>query len=314
MNGHFPHCRCTRCCNKCCTCTDKAACKRKRIIYLIVAIALFFTILFAAKYFQLLLHSHKKAVMCSTPVLVEPSSRLSDDRADSAISASSKKYRIAILRPMGHPALDEIQQAFIDYIKKIHPMATFDLYDGNGDRMIMQSQTEKVFSDSYDLICAIATSSALLCKEVANKKNAQIPLILCAADETILAPLIKKNDLCVVINDKDNLSLQLDLLLFLKKTNHIILPYGPSPSIDCMIDRFEALCKKHAIVVTKIAIFSPNELFTHVSSALHDENDVIFVFKDNIIVSAIESLVALAQRKNITLYVSDLRSCFQKLK
>lgn len=309
MNGHFPPCRCTRCCNKCCNCIDKNACNRRRALYPIFAVVLIFTIIFAAtKYYSLISVDAKKNAHQEIKVLPQNQSVPPRSEATAITKTSSKKYKIAILEPLSHPALDEIQNGFMETIKKIYPNAHFDFYDGNNDRMLMRSQIEKVYSEQYDLICAVTTASALLCKEISQQRKSFIPTICCAADDQILTPLLTEKDTFIIVNDKDNFELQIASLLFLKKTNHIILPYSPSPSLEAQIVRLKKICEKNNIILTTVSIFAYNELMSYVDSLIKHNDDVILVLKDNMMVSAIESLVALAQRKNITLYASDLNS------
>ncbi len=224
---------------------------------------------------------------------------------------SDKTYRIAILLPLSHPALEEIQQGFIETLSKAINIS-YDIYNGNGDRVLMRSQTEQIMQKEYNLICALSTSAALVCKEISIQRKNTTPVVCCGVSENpveigLVKSLETSENNFVVVSDHHDFEKQLKVLLTLRPVKKIVLPYYPAPGLEKQIEELAKISKKLGIELRTIKIYALNELFVK-TNALLTSDDVIIVLKDNVIVSGIESLITLAQRKNTTLYVSDLNS------
>ncbi len=229
-----------------------------------------------------------------------------------AISATT--YRVAILLPVSHPALEEIQQGFIDELSK-QVAISYDIYNGNGDRILMRSQADQTIQKNYDLVCAITTPVSLICKEVFSQRKSSIPVVCCAVSENpveigLVESLEHSGNNVVVVSDHYDFDQQLNVLLRLHPTKTLIVPYYPSPGLEKQTEQLRIVCEKFGIALITTKIYATHELFTRVDALLsaHNNDAVIMVLKDNLVVSGIEALVALARRKHTPLYVSDLNS------
>lgn len=220
-------------------------------------------------------------------------------------------YRVAILLPVSHPSLEEIKQGFIETLKKKLD-ATYDVYNANGNRILLRNQAEDIVHKNYDLVFTIATGPALIMKEVTAQRGNPIPIVASAVEDPIGIKLIKSmensdNNL-TVITQRDEFEKQMEILMFLKpKTKNILLVYNPACQFERIKLIIEKICQLHNKKLNVIQIFNLNDISQKVPSLLA-ENDTVLVLKDNFVVSGIESLINICNRANVTLYVSDLNS------
>ncbi|HBS48078.1 TPA: hypothetical protein DEO28_02290 [Candidatus Dependentiae bacterium] len=226
-------------------------------------------------------------------------------------SESANKRKIAILLPVSHPSLEKIKQGFIDSIKQANcGEFSFDVFNGNGNRSLMMMQAKQVISEKYDLIVPITTVTAQLVKEFSAKINKNVPVVYSGVSYPLHAGIIKSiensgNNFTGVFDSVPN-DKQIEYLLALKPdVKNILLVYHPD--LEDQKNEIQQITNAKNLNLKLLKVFSPNEIFEKISSALH-EVDVVFVLKDNTVVSAIDALIKLCNRNNITLLVSDLDS------
>lgn len=224
-------------------------------------------------------------------------------------------YRIAVLTPVTHAALEEIILGFKETLGKNLP-CTFDIYNAEGDRVLLQSQAEKIAQDTrYNLALVVATQPSIIMKEVVLKRGSQLPIVCAAVDDPVKNGLVHSlessgNTFTTVTEsmDKKHYQLQLD---FLKKLfphiKKLLLVYTPNVMLDREKDLLDECSKEHGIELTLLPIFACHELAQKASSLMLGQ-DCVIVLKDNTIVSCIETLVMLCNRMHIPLYASDLNS------
>jgi putative tryptophan/tyrosine transport system substrate-binding protein len=219
----------------------------------------------------------------------------------------TEHYSVAIMLPVSHPSLDEIKQGFIETLQK-QVSFTYEVYNGNGDRILMRNQCKQIAQRKYDLVCTIATPPALLCKEVFAQRSVETPVIALAVSDPVGLGLASPDNNFVIVSDSYDFDLQLQVLTTLHKTRTIVAPYYPSPELEQQITLLKATAKNYDIEVIATKIYTIHELFSRVDALVNAKKEVIMVLKDNLVVSGIESLINLAQKKQVPLYVSDLNS------
>lgn len=252
-------------------------------------------------------------------------------RYTSETGHNDRAYSIAIMVPTSHPALDKITEGFIETINKERVAsghtskikAKFYIYNAQANRTLMRAQAEEIVSQNYDLIFTVGAACSLMAQEITNKKSGAspqksgvtplIPIVFgCVADSaknSFNAPNITG------ITESRNYQQQCDLLLLLKpdiKTGArpaVLLVYDPTQGAGLAKDKetVEQIFKSKNINLKTIEIDKASSLMTKVAGALSGI-DVLLMFKDNTVVSGIETLVNLCNRNKITLYASDLDS------
>lgn len=219
--------------------------------------------------------------------------------------------KIAIMLQLSHPSLEEIMKGFLDTLcDKI--VFHYDLYNGNGNRILIRQQAEEIVMKDYDLIFTIATTPSLIMKEVCEQRANSTAIVAGAVDDPVGIKLVKsmkssENNITAVtsINTFDQ---QIATLQFLKPAmRSILLVYNPNPGLDSYKKEIESICKKRGIIFKSLEIFTIADLAQKVSSCIGN-CDTVLVLKDNLVVSGIESLVNVCNKHHKTLYASDLNS------
>lgn len=223
-----------------------------------------------------------------------------------------RSYRIAILVPVAHSAIEEIRQGFIDTLNKV-ASCVYDDYNANGNRTLLRSQAEAIVScKKYDLIFTIATGPALIMKEVCEQRHDMTPIVAGAVDDPVGLKLIdsmkSSHNNVTAVTSVDSFEEQIELLKFLKPSvKSVLLVYNPSSGLDRKKQEAAQVCRDHNIAFSAVEIFNINDLVQKVPSVING-HDTVMILKDNLVVSGIESLVNLCNRMHKTLYVSDLNS------
>lgn len=221
------------------------------------------------------------------------------------------QHKVAILLPVSHPALEEIQQGFVDTLKDVIS-CDYDVYNANGDRSLLRQQAENIATKSYDLIFTIATASALVMKAVSDQRGLQAPIVASAVDDPVGLHLVNSMESSgnniTAVTGTDAFEEQISVLTFLKPSlKNVLLVYNPTSGLEKKKQTVCSIFKKIGIPVTSLEVFNINDIVQKVP-AMIDQHDTVFVLKDNVVVSAIESLVGICNRKHKTLYASDLNS------
>lgn len=223
---------------------------------------------------------------------------------------NSNTQVIAILQPVTHPALEQIKKGFKDQLEKqLKCSISFKEYNGNGNQTLMRAQAEEALNLNPALIFTIATTPALLIKELTIRKNKLIPLVCGAAAQEKVMP---KGENITHITGTDDMIVQeeqLQMLKFLKpEAANILLVYdGNTPGLEKSIAGIEEQSKKFALNIIKVPLYAINEI-NQKTAPFINQVDTILVLKDNLVVSGLDSLVKLCNQKGITLMASDLDS------
>lgn len=245
-------------------------------------------------------------------VLIKSKVRRSSDLDQQVVSlVDGKKYRIAIMLQVTHPALEEIQQGFLDTLNGVIAYS-YDVFNANGDRGLMRQQAEEVAVKNYDLVFTLPTTPSLIMKEVCQQRGKDFPIVAGAVDDPVGIKLVNSmqssGNNITAVTSIDTFEQQIEILAFLKPTlKNILLVYNPNPGLDTKKNEVQRICVQKGIGFKALEIFNMSDLIQKVPSFIRDY-DTVMVLKDNMVVSGIESLVNLCNRTQTTLYASDLNS------
>ncbi len=226
---------------------------------------------------------------------------------------SDADYRIAILLPVEHKAMDEIIAGFKETLAQKLSCA-FDVYNAHGDRVLLRTQAEHIVNEKYDLAMVVATQPAMIMREVLAQRGSALPVVATAVVEPVSHGIIASrhssgNSLVTVIENQDiaRYRQQLAALQRVFPVKKLLLVYGPNVTIDREKDLLVQTCHEAGITLTTIPVYAPHELAQKVGVAIAG-HDAIIILKDTMVASCIEVLVAICARAAIPLYVSDLDS------
>ena len=85
---------------------------------------------------------------------------------------------VAIITPVTHPALEDIQQGFTEtLLKQGDYNCKVSVFNANGNETLLRSQAEKVVRGNYDLIFTIGAHATCTIKELIHKTNSKTPFV-----------------------------------------------------------------------------------------------------------------------------------------
>ena len=227
----------------------------------------------------------------------------------------ASKYSIAIVTPVSHPALEEIERGFKEVLIKEYGLdCDFTTYNANGSRTLIRSQFEDILQKNYDAMFTIGAMATQMAKEVTAKRKILMPIIFGAVADPIRLGLIKSLD-CSGNNltgatAATKYATQIDFLLQLKKdVKTVLIVYDPTQSSGLENDKKNVvkLLEDRNIRVKAVEVYHTHEIHQKIEALIADV-DVVMIFKDNTVVPAVDSLVKLCNKHKVTLVTSDLDS------
>jgi putative ABC transport system substrate-binding protein len=220
-------------------------------------------------------------------------------------------YRIAILTPMTHPSLEQIEKGFVKTLAQ-HDCEKFKFktYNALGNKTLMRSCVEEIARGKYDLVLAIGASTARMSKEVFEKKLLSTPIVFTAVPTPLKFDLIASeassgNQLTGV---KETTDFAKELGFLRDKVKSVLLVYDPSQhSLEMDKQEIKKVLDGMGIEMGVAEVFKTNEILMK-STTYIDDVDAVLVIKDNTVVSGIDALVKLCEQKEKLLIASDLDS------
>lgn len=240
---------------------------------------------------------------------------LPTDTIISTTTNQTKLFKIAIFVPTTHPSLEKIEAGFREgLVHKYGLNCSFDIYNANGNPTLMHAQAEEIMQKDYDLIYTIGAMTTQMAKEISIKKQKSTPIVFGVVARPQNLNLIKSldssgNHLTGLSADPDY-ELQMTMLHFLKPDiKRILLVYDPTQSSGLEYDKqvTEKILNRLGIELATLEIYKSNEVYGKVSSMLNNV-DAVLIFKDNTVVSSIDSLIKLCNRAGVPLCTTELDS------
>lgn len=224
------------------------------------------------------------------------------------------KIAVAILTPVTHPSLEQIEKGFKETMEADCPgKYRFVSYNAQGNKTLMRSEIEEIAQQGYALVFTIGTSASQMTKEVFEKKELKTPIVFTCVNDPVGFNIISSEQTPGghVTGVKEMLRFNEELAALLKHKpaiKHIVLVYNPAePGLLKDQKEVESILKKNKITLTTVEVFQTNELLAKVSPFM-PQADALLVLKDNTVVSGLEVLVKLCDRHHVPLMASDLDS------
>lgn len=225
-------------------------------------------------------------------------------------SAGAKVFRIGVVQIVQHPALDAARDGFVASLKDqgfIHGQnVRFDFQNAQGDLATAQAIAQKFVADRVDMILAIATPTAQACA-IATKN---IPILITAVTDPVSAQLVKSlrrpGTNITGTSDLTPVEQQLRLLARIApKASRVGVVFNPGETNSVVQVKIaeEAARKLHITLVQAPAVSSSGVF--EAAQSLIGKVQAIYVPTDNTVVSAIESVVKVANENRLPLVVAE---------
>lgn len=214
----------------------------------------------------------------------------------------SSEKTIGIIVPMEHPAMNEIVAGFKQEItKNYHKPVQIVVKNAQHDANLLHSILTTMRDQNVDVVVPIATGTSQMAISLIKNQ----PVVALAAQ--VKDQERKANAACdigVVDDDLDDKQILRFIHAVYPNIHDITLVHSADDKVFPEIKEVVTEGKKLGITVHELMVQSLPELYS-ASQAIPQQTQAIFVLKDSLIVSGINSLIKVAQTRKIPLITSD---------
>ncbi|MDY2941382.1 MAG: ABC transporter substrate-binding protein [Varibaculum sp.] len=223
-------------------------------------------------------------------------------------ASGDKTYNIAIGQLVSHPSLDASVTGFKAAIEDAGLKVTYDEQNAQGDQGTANSIAQKFATAKPDLVLAVATPMA----QAVAQNIADVPVLFTAVTDPEAAELVDSNEKpganVTGTTDLNPVAEQIDLVKQAKpeakKVGVIYSSAEVNSEVQVKLARDEA--KKEGLELVEKAITNSSEVMQAVKSL--DDVDAIYVPTDNTVVSALDSVLQVAEENKILVVVGEATS------
>ncbi|RCW57425.1 MULTISPECIES: ABC transporter substrate-binding protein [Halanaerobium] len=224
-----------------------------------------------------------------------------------ASAAGAQEYRIGISQFVEHPALDAAREGFIEGLAE-EGIEDVEFIEQNAqaDFATAQSIAQKFKSQNLDLILTIATPNA----QAAANVITETPVLFTAVTDPLEAGLVDSMEVpgrnLTGTTDMNPVEKQIELIKeFIPELNDLGVLYNPGEVNSVVqVDLVKATVEKMGINLHEGTVSNSSEVSLATSSLIGDV-DAIYVPTDNIIVSALPSVLNITNQNNIPVFASE---------
>ncbi len=231
----------------------------------------------------------------------------SNDDANSEEADSGETFVIGASQFVEHPSLDAAFDGFKQAIEDAGLNVEYDFQNAQADQNNVKTISDNLVADNVDLIFANATPSAL----GAQNATTDIPILFTSVTDAVETGLVESMD-----NAGGNITGVVDLHPgSIEKTMEFIDTYFPDSNIGIVynageansviqIDAVNEAVKGTSLEVSERTVSTSAEV-QQAAMTLAGDVDVFFIFTDNTVVSAFDSVVGVADEQQIPLFVGE---------
>ncbi len=218
--------------------------------------------------------------------------------------------KIGITQIVEHPALDSARQGFQDALaQEGWTNVTFDMQNAQGDMATATTIARKFADDRVDLILAIATPTA----QAAAQVTSDIPILITAVTDPVAAGLVNTMESpgtnVTGTTDMTPVKTQLELLLEIAPSVQrvgILFNVGEVNSV-VQVELAKQVAGDLGLEIVEAGATTSGEVL-EAARSLPGRVDAIYVPTDNTVVSALESVIMVAEDNNLPLIVGEEES------
>ena len=224
------------------------------------------------------------------------------------VSGQQKMIQIGVLQFASHPALDSARDGFVDYLAqagfKDGGKVKLDLQNSQRDMSVARTICKKFVTDNKDLIYAIATPAS----QVAAKETTTIPIIFNAVTDPVKAGLVKGIDSSGnnVTGVSDFIPVKSQIELLLKIAPHVkklgIIYNAGEDNSRVLVEITRGVAKELKLELVDATVTNTGEVFA-ATQTLVGRVDGIYTIQDNTVISALESVLKVANKNRIPVLV-----------
>ncbi len=235
----------------------------------------------------------------------------SDSNGGNEAGDSKDTFKVGITQYVTHPSLDAATEGFKKALKDEGLTVEYDEQNANADQSNVQNIATNFAGDGVDLIFANATPSA----QAALNATKDIPIVFTSVTDAVGAQLVKSmeepggNVTGTIDNHPDAIPNTVKFISenFPDKTIGTVYNAGEQNSV-AQVDTMKEAMKELGLNELATATVSTSAEVKQAAESLIGKADVIYIITDNTVVSALESVIQVAQDNDLPLFVGELDS------
>ncbi|MFS8543798.1 MAG: ABC transporter substrate-binding protein, partial [Limnochordales bacterium] len=220
---------------------------------------------------------------------------------------------VGITQIVEHPSLDQARQGFIDRLTELGYVEgvdiVYDIHSAQGDLATAQTIARKFQSDRVDLVLAIATPTA----QAAAHLIKDIPILITAVTDPVAAELVESIERpgtnVTGTSDLTPVKAQLELLkeIVPNATRVGVLYNAGEVNSVVQVEIARAAAAELGLQLVEATAANSSEVL-QAAQSLQGRVDAIYVPTDNTVVSALESVLLVAERARLPLIAGEADS------
>ncbi|OCA90641.1 ABC transporter substrate-binding protein [Bacillus sp. FJAT-27225] len=221
-----------------------------------------------------------------------------------------KTYKVGISQFAPHPSLDAATEGFKKALEEKGIKVEFAEQNAQGDQPNAQVIAQNFAGDKVDLIFANATPSAIAALNVTK----EIPILFTSVTDPVGAGLVKafdqpgENITGTTDNHPDATKKTIDFITKEVGAKKIGIVYNSGEQNSVVqVDAVEELAKANGASIVEVSVSTTAEV-KQAAESLVGRVDALYIPTDNTVVSALESVISVANDKKIPLFVGELDS------
>lgn len=224
-------------------------------------------------------------------------------------AVAQDKVQIGISQFVEHPALDAAREGFIEGLAEegfTEDEVEFIEQNAQADFATAQSIAQKFRTQGLDMILAIATPNAQASANIIK----DIPVMFTAVTDPVAAGIVDSMETpganITGTTDMNPVGEQLELIKeFIPDVSDVGILYNPGEVNSVVqVDIAKAKAEEMGIKLHEATVSNSSEV-SLAASSLVDDVDAIYVPTDNIIVSALPSVLNITNSKNVPVFASE---------
>lgn len=230
-----------------------------------------------------------------------------DGKEDADAASGDKTYTIGATQIVEHPSLDAAYEGFKDALKDADLNVEYDFQNAQNDKSNVSTISKNFVADNVDLIFANSTPSAL----GALQETSDIPIVFTSVTDAVDAGLVDSMD-----KPGENITGVVDLHPdAIKKTVEFIEANFPGANVGLIYNAGEANSVTQIEAVQEAAkgldlsfverTVANSAEVQQATTTLVGDADVLYIVTDNTVVSALDSVVGVANDQDIPLIVGE---------
>ncbi len=222
-------------------------------------------------------------------------------------SEGGETFKIGVTQIVEHPSLDNAYKGFKKGLEEAGVSAEFDEQIAQGDQNNNQTIANNFVADNVDLIFANSTPSAT----AALNATKEIPIVFTSVTDPVAAGLVKDteapggNVTGTIDLHPDAISNTVKFMAkeFEGKNVGVIYNSGEQNSV-AQAEQVEAILKENGLKMVPVTVSASSEV-KQAAESLIGKADMFYIFTDNTVVSALESVIQVANDEDLPLFVGE---------